>query len=395
MKPLNRTITLLLILSLALMAVATNADAARKESTRGSIYFLYNGWSTEYTGLGDFDIKQTVFGLNTVLMPSESFRLQIDGKLSGNSAKGQATFLGMQGDADVSFSSINDTRVKATFFSANQATALSIYAGLPTGKTELSLEQYAIVTLLSDASRKYIVRRVGQGLDLGGEGLLLPHFGDVTLQLGGAFFYRGPYRAREIDTEDYKYGNEVHGIGGFDYDGRQVDFSGNVTVIYYFKDKYGDEEIYQSGITQIYQVNVQYTDMFSLFAGGNFLIRGAAKLPNEQGGDFIEEQLNSGRNEMLIYGGGSYPVTPELSVLAQLELKSMSENEYPQNSFLYRPGSSYVGLSGGAGYRLTEVVGISGMLSYYSGSIDGQAGVIPDADLSGFGATIVMTVRAQ
>lgn len=386
------SLTVLLILATA----GSTVEAAEQETTHGSLYFLYNGWNTEYTDLGEFDLNQSVFGLNAVVRPSERFRLQVDGKLSGNSASGESSVFGTTQTVDASFSALNDTRIKATLYSNNEATSLSAYFGLPTGKTELSLEQYAIVIAMSDASRKYIVRRVGQGLDLGGEGLLHPQFGDVTVTAGGAYFYRGPYRAREIDPEDYKYGDEIHGIGGISYDGRNVDVNGNVTVIYYFKDKFGDEEIYQAGITQLYQFSIQYSELFSLYAGANLLIRGAAKLPAQSGGDeFVEEQLNSGRNEMLVYAGGSYPVMPKMSVLGQLEIKTMSENDYLQNSLLYRPGSSYVGLSAGAGYQATPIVGISGMLSYYTGSIDSPGAGISEADLSGFGATIVLTVRAE
>ncbi len=397
MKNMNRTLKATVALGLCLIFLSVTAlKAADRSPYSANLYFLYNGWKTDVPNVGNLKVNQSVFGLNAALRPSDRFSLQIDGKLSGNSASGAANFGGFQGSGKASFSSLNDTRVKATMNSQNNTTSISAYLGLPTGKTDLSLEQFAIVTVLSDASRKYVVRRVGQGLDVGGEALIHPHFGEVTVTGGGAFYYRGAYRARAIDTKDYKYGNEIHGIAGLAYKGRKVDADGNVTVIYYFKDKYGDAEIYQAGLTQLYQFSVQYTEMFNLYAGANVLIRGAAKLPAGPGSStFSQEQLNSGRNEMLLYAGGSYPVAPKLSVLGQLEYKKMSKNKYPETSPIFRPGSHYVGISAGAGYRLTRIVGASGMLSYYTGTVNGQAGIIPDGSLSGFGATLVLTVRAE
>lgn len=263
---------------------------------------------------------------------------------------------------------------------------------MPTGKTKLTTGEYAAAAVLADNGRKYLVRRVGQGLDIGIEGMSHPQVGDATLLFGGSYLHKGKFRVREIDSLDYKYGDEISGTVGFNYDASPIRGGSSGTVIYYFRDKLGDQEVYQAGLTQYYQASIAYSRDFEVYGGLNLLLRGKAKRRTGEK-EFTEEQTKSSRNEVQFYAGGNIPVTERFTAAGQIDYLSISESDYDPGSALYRPSSSYFGIGGGGSIQLTEILYLSGMITLYTGSADSKSALIPDSDLSGFSFLLAFTVR--
>ncbi len=376
----------LMALVLLTLAAAASADGLR---TRATLYFLLNNWQSEQTDGSKFDLDENAFGLDAFVAPSDRFSLDINGRLS--SAKYDP-----QGEAALSedkISSLNDTRLALTYTTAGGMASLTALANLPTGKTKLDEDEFLIASAIADNSRRFATRRFGQGLDLGVEGLAHPKAGNLTFHFGGGFLYKGKYQVRAEDAEKYKYGDEISARAGLDVDAEAIQFMLDGTMLFYLEDKYGDEKVFQSGPTAIVRSQIAYVRDHTVYGGFQFVGRSKAKIRNEANEEKLtDEASKSGRNELLIYLGGGYLVNEKLRVNGRLDFQNFSANDYEEASLLYRPKSNYIGIGGGASYALTEMLYGSGMLTYYTGSIDVPADEI---DLSGLGLLLALTYRVM
>lgn len=376
----------ILITGLLLPTLEVMAQDSSQPNTRISVYYILNGWKTEYTGPPQQDtsgvegkLNQDVFGLSVGFAPSDRFSLDVNGAYS-------STSLTPAGEGAFKLSSLNDTRLRGTYYVADRKGSISVYTNLPTGKRELTDSQYVVSAQISDISRKFVVRRVGQGLDIGTDWYALPQFGSVILQIGGGYLYKGKYQVLKGDSLKYKYGDEISGRIGFATDTSPFSASGNVTLRYYTKDKLGDQDNFQAGVATSFGGMVSYSDAFDVYVGVNLLNRGKSKAVDSLN-TLSEEAYKSGRNELLFYTGGSYPITPELRLLANLEYLSISANDYPATELKFRPKSHYLGIGVGPSYSLTDALSAGGMATFYTGKID------DDYDLSGFGLALILTFR--
>ena len=373
------SILVLILVSFSLV----NAENGMQGNTRFSLYYMINSWKTDYKQpIGEDKLNQGVFGLSLAFAPNDKFRLDLNGALTN-------TKYTAPDDAQFKLSSVNDTKLRATYFVADGKGSASLYVNLPTGKKELTPEEYGITTAISDISRKFLTRRYGQGLDIGTDWYALPRFGKATLQVGGGYLYHGKYQILKADTRKYKYGDQISGKVGVMVDNKPFGGSIAFTARYYLKDKFDDKEIFQAGVTSGFNLQVTYSDMCNVRAGISTLSRAKAKVRSSGEETISDEALKSGRNEALFYLDGSYPFTEKVNGLGRIEYLSVSANEYTKTDLLFRPKSHYVGLSGGAGYAFTETLSGSLMASYYTGKID------EDFGLSGFGLALVVTFRAK
>ena len=358
--------------------------ASAENESRASLYYMLQNWKTTLSDTSS-KLNQGVFGLSAMTMLNDKFRFDLLGSAS-------STNLTPPSDTKSKLSSLNDTRLRGTYYISGGTASASFFANLPTGKVELDDEQYLVATAIADNSLKFATRRVGQGLDLGTEWLVLPKIGQASLQIGGGYLFKGKYKVRKNDTDKYKYGDEISGIAGITVEGKPLSYSGNVVLKYYMKDKFADKEVFQAGIATLFNAVVSYNDLFNLYGGLSLLNRGKAKVRTTTGEEQLtDEASRSARNELLLYAGGSYPVTEKFQALGRLEVQNVSANDYDKIKFpvSYRPKSHYFGFGAGAGYALTEMVSASGLISFYTGKIS------DNIDLSGLGLSLVLTVKAR
>ena len=374
---------LIVALLLAPIAIAENP-----QSSQATVYFLQNNWTAKSLAGGKHKLSEGVFGLSALLTQSDRFAFQLDGTLAN--AKQDL------GDTENKLSSLNDTRVAGTFYSAKGLTSLTAYANLPTGKTKLDEEQYEVASSLADNSQKFLVRRFGQGLDIGAEGMVHPAAGNLKFHLGAGYLLKGKFQARDTDTEKYKFGDEISAKAGLGYQQDKIAFmvDGGFTV--YMKDKIGDVEVFQAGAATTVRTSISYTDRFSLMTGVGVLMRGKGKVQGaSSGNELVDEAERSGRNEFLWYGGVGYPINEKLRVNGRLEFQNFSANDYEEDDPSYRPKSNYFGFGGGGSYALTPNFFASTMLTVYTGKINGPQDTWLDADLSGLGFVFALTYRVM
>lgn len=385
------------MITILLMMAAARTYA--EELNRLSLYYSYLHWNTDLSkvtgvdttldlqagALKDQKVNQGVLGLNATGVLSERFHVDLSGTLANTTSR--LEYNNTADNLKQSLSSLNDTRLRLTYTFGGGKGAGSVFFNLPTGKRELTTDQYELTAQLADVSRKFLVRRYGQGLDIGVDWFALPTWGSFGLNVGGGYLYRGKYRPLKVDTREYKYGDEIFGMIGFNLDEHPVGGSLGVTVKYYTKDKYDNKETFQAGVATTINGAVTYSDGFDLAFGTSVLMRGKAKIRSSGEQVLSDEVLKSGRNEVLAYANGRFPASEKLRVLGRLELENVSANEYARGSLEFLPKSYYVGFGGGVAYALTDAFSASSLISYYTGKIDSDYG------LTGLGLTFVLTFQ--
>lgn len=377
-------------LLIAVLVMTHAVLAASPKSSQATIFYLHNSWKTtfEYPGIAKNTMKEGVFGLSAALQTSDRFLFELDGALVNANAKYDAF------SENYKLSSANDTRVAATIFSAAGLTSLTAMANLPTGKTKLDEKQYIAASSIADNSRKFLVRRFGQGLDFGARGMVHPKAGNLGFHLGAEYMHKGKFQARKDDVEKYKFGDEVSALAGFAYQQDKIAFMADGSFTMYMKDKVGDAEVFQAGSATIIRSSISYTQQMTFMTGIALLMRGKGKVQDASAGTaLVDESERSGRNEFQWYGGVGYPVNDKLRVNGQLEYQSFGANDYAQDTPLFRPKSSYFGVGGGGSYAFTPNFYASTMITVYSGSIDLFDNY--KTDLSGLGLIFALTYRVM
>ena len=367
----------------ALLLMACGAITARAADpapaySRVTLFFLHNAWK-EKMPTGDVKLGEGVLGLSVDQIVSPTFEFQLSGTYSGAS-------LTNPDDSKADLSGINDTRFKGTYFFAERRASAALILNLPTGKKELTDEQYLVALGIADNARKYLVRRFGQGLDVGGELFWLPHSDQVKLRLGGGYLYKGSYKVRQSDADTYKFGDELYAAGAISAGSEPV--SGRLSATYklYTKDKYGDEAVYKAGPSIIVSGRLSYSKNFWASLGFTAISRGKADIAATSGG-LSEETLKSGRNESLVDLSATVPMGERLRALGRLEFKNVSANDYDSTSTFFRPKANYTGIGAGVGYQFTLSLWGSIVGTYYTGT------VAENHDLTGLGVTAALIFR--
>jgi hypothetical protein len=380
----------ILLIALALFALSSSSVYS-EEQNRLTVFYAYQHWKLSLptgTGLGsvtspDQKTNQGVLGLSATGVLSSRFHVDLNGTLANSTSQletGNAAT-----DFKQSLSSLNDTRLRVSYAFGDGKGMASIFVNLPTGKKKLDANQYLVTVELADLSRKFMVRRYGQGLDLGAEWYALPRWGNFGLDFGGGYLYHGKYQPLQSDSREYKYGDEIFGKLGFDTYGEPIRASFDVNLRYYSKDKFDNLDAFQAGVTTMINGVIVYSSSFDLSAGGSLMLRGKAKIRATSSQALSDEQFKSGRNELLLYINGGFPVSEKLRALGRLEYQNVSANDFPTGSLEFLPKSHYVGLGGGLGYSLASSLTASSLVTYYAGNID------TIGSLKGLGLTFVLT----
>ncbi|KUG07254.1 hypothetical protein [Solirubrum puertoriconensis] len=112
------------------------------------------------------------------------------------------------------------------------------------------------------------------------------------------------------------------------------------------------------------QANFQVSNRLTLFAGGTFMrfMPGAAYYPATTEGGAPRANLRTGTNHYLLYGGGTYALSPRLALTGSA-WKDMTPG-LPNMGSAVNPYSGFSNLGQGvnlrADYKITENISVSG-----------------------------------
>lgn len=126
--------------------------------------------------------------------------------------------------------------------------AFSLSVNLPTGKKELTSEEFATSLLLSTPGLSWHTPSFGQGFNLqGGVVWAIPFTEDFVGGLGVAYQYKGGYTALR-DYDEFDPGDEVSITGGIDIQlAEATNFSTDILFTRYGSDKLGPDEVFHAG----------------------------------------------------------------------------------------------------------------------------------------------------
>lgn len=232
-----------LLLSLLLTALAAEGFAqedalylsSQQPPVRISIGALYQSYSNDDSDISEFSIPLV---LSAPL--GQSFGLS----LIANQAS--AT-----GDDLESVSGLSDAQVGLSYFQrvGTGSVVVSIGANLPSGKRELTPDEFETSIFLSQHFYNFRVPGFGQGLNLSpGIVAAFPVSETVVLGVGAAYQVKGGYKPQDGMEDEYNPGDEILLTGGFDVRaGSASNLSADVTYTRYGGDTLGDLDVYTSG----------------------------------------------------------------------------------------------------------------------------------------------------
>ncbi|MEW6511666.1 MAG: hypothetical protein AB1428_11995 [Bacteroidota bacterium] len=279
-----------LIVLLGLLAAGASAQTDQYiVSRQGSISLtpVYQSWSAKDAG--------TSFSQSSMML---SAYVPFGRSLSFSFRTGGA---GSAGDVP-DLSGLTDVQAGLTYYWEAVNTVFTLGVNAPTGKRELSRDQFLTSVLFSNSLFNLQVPVLGQGINLNpGVAWVFPVSDRVVLGLAGAFQYRGPYKPRE-GLDDYDPGEEFTGSAGIDFRMTEtISVSADFVLTAYTADKFAGEKVYASG--NAYWTNLQYKQYFRedellVFLG----YRTKSKGQTAGAGGLVDEQerIEPGRLDVLM-----------------------------------------------------------------------------------------------
>lgn len=310
---------------------------------------VYQSWTFE----NNYSLTETAFPL-VVYFP-------VNRQVSLSLRSSQATVGG-----DVSqLSGMTDTQFQANYYLEKMNLVLTLGLNIPSGKKELSLEEFQTSAAISYTYLNFTVPSFGQGFNIAPGFSWAAPFGDkFVLGLGATYQYRGGFNPLQDMPDPYKPGDEILATAGFDLKLNEVT-SISLDFIYtrYGEDKIGGQKVFGAGdkITASWQVRT-FFGMHELRVIGRYRSRG--KNSYAIGGIFQAEPEKTTPDELEGIGYFNYFLNSKLSI------KFLAEGRSFYGTAATRP----IDL-GGIGisplYRVNENLAIPFTFKYFLGDIQG------------------------
>jgi len=155
------------------------------------------------------------------------------------------------GDTLETVSGISDAQVGLSYYQrvGQSSVVVSFGVNLPSGKRELTQQEFETSIFLSQHFYNFRVPGFGQGFNIApGIVWAFPVGEGVVLGVGASYQRKGGYKPQDGMADDYDPGDEVLLTGGLDYRvSPTANVSADVTYTIYGGDVLGDADVYQTG----------------------------------------------------------------------------------------------------------------------------------------------------
>ena len=157
----------------------------------------------------------------------------------------------ISGETVTSVQGLSDAQAALSYYQeiGEGSMVVSFTSNLPSGKRELTQDEFATTVLLSQDFYGFYVPVLGQGLNLS-PGITFAYPINEVLVAGAGFAYqlKGSFKPVENMAESFSPGDELLITGGVDYRLNPMwAISSNFTYTLYQADKLGEAEVYESG----------------------------------------------------------------------------------------------------------------------------------------------------
>jgi len=243
----------------------------------------------------------------------------------------------------VNLSGLSDTWIRGSYAFWDNRALVAIGLGLPTGKTELTVSEMSLTSMLSMNVFKFRMPVFGQGLTVSsGFMYAYPINEKVTVGAGINYVYRGKYQYSNLVNDTYDPGDQFGSNIGMDYL-ILPNLRSNIDLIvnYYSADRLAGTKMFVSGVKFIVKADVQYQASF-----GYLWLRAyrGSKAKNEtwNGQALVPEDKNYNITQRELEIGARFPILRTLSILTSVEIRSYIENQLKQGwADLYGAGAGY------------------------------------------------------
>ncbi|MCH8247876.1 MAG: hypothetical protein IH951_15935 [Bacteroidetes bacterium] len=245
------------------------------------------------------------------------------------------------------------------------ALLLSLAANLPSGKKELTNDEFATSTLLSQNIFRFQVPTFGQGFNLA-PGLLIavPLSDRIAIGVGGSYQIKNSYTPLAGMIGEYDPGDELLLTGGFDLRlGSTTYFSVDVAYTMYGRDQLGSEEVFGSGDKTVVSGQLRSTVGFTeLWILARYRSKDKSEIP--VGGNFIEESEKIIPNQTVLMGHIRFRVGRKFA------LRLIADGRFFDQSPLSQ-SLSIVGLGIGPEFAISRWVRFPLHAKYFFGDFNG------------------------
>jgi hypothetical protein len=315
-----------------------------------SIAPLYQSWSLKNDK--DFaELGSTVF-LYYPVGREWSFSL----RAAPASASGDVTSLG----------GFTDTQIGLAYHIEKPDIVFTARVGLPTGKKELTQDEFETSILLSNSIFNLQAPNFGQGLNVNpGVVWAFPVSEDVVLGLGATYQYRGKFKPLQ-GYGDYDPGDELLVTGGIDMrTAEATTLSCEIDFTTYGRDTFEGEEVFASGNRVV--ANVQ----FSKFFGGDelrLLVRYRARGENRIGVGklLVPEAAKVEPNQLEL--GSSY----NMGLSEFVGVKFLFEARFYENKGTTLSGAKLFGFGVNPEVKLASNLALPASFIFRTGTLNGD-----------------------
>ncbi len=166
----------------------------------------------------------------------------------------------ISGEAVESLEGLSDAQVALSYYQSigEGSIVVSFGTNVPSGKRELTEDEFATTALVSQDFYRFYVPVFGQGLNLSpGITLAYPLGDNMVGGVGFAYQIKGSYNPVADMVDSFKPGNEIMITGGLDFRlAESWALSSNVTYVLYQEDELGDVSVFDSGDQAIIALQV-------------------------------------------------------------------------------------------------------------------------------------------
>ncbi len=297
---------------LGMVAPAALAQVEQGSNERQSILSItpiFQSWS-----LGD---DTTMSEFTTILSLSQPIGNSTNVTLRASAAS--------TGGDPARLSGLNDMQVRATHTLEAARLVLSLGLNIPTGKSELTAEEFATSMLLSSPALSWSTPGFGQGFNVQpGAVWAIPFSENVVGGIGVAYYYKGAFTTIK-GYEEFDPGDEIAVTGGIDFQlAEATNLSADVLFTMYGSDKLGSEEVFKAGEKIV--VSAQFNKALGqneLTILGRYRTRGKGE--TGFAGSLVSADEASEPNQVDILGQYSIFINKQLKIRFGIEGKVQSE----------------------------------------------------------------------
>jgi len=278
---------------------------------------------------------------------------------------------------DSNLSGIRDVKARAVAMLADDTIMLTAGMNLPSGKSQLDLEETVVSLLLSDKAMGFRYNRLGEGLDISlGAGTARP-FGPVVLGAGVGYLLKGEYEYLEAKNSKYNPGDQVNVTGGMDLLFEPLLLRTDLTYTTYQSDTIDNSRVFKEAAKLSIQENVVLLiERLAVMLSARYIIRGES--------DILRAGA-SGRTEKIHGDRIDVDGSLDLRIAKPIDLKLLAESVFIGENAAGQNDAAMFGFGAGVTLKFMQASSLDIMGKYHTGKSNNE-----EVTLTGFSTTATL-----